>query len=88
MNGLIRIEVEQDVFDAASERAADEGMSVTSYVSQVLRRAFERAPGEESILIYDRLPGGMSGAMDRVSSESDEDHKGRSALYDGLFGQR
>ncbi len=58
MSDLARIELERDVADAAAKRAAEEGLTVTAYVSLLLRRSFERAPGEESVLAYDHVGGG------------------------------
>jgi hypothetical protein len=53
MSDLARIEIERDVADAAARRAAEEGLTVTAYISLLLRRSFERLPGEESVLVYD-----------------------------------
>jgi hypothetical protein len=88
MSGLARVELEQDVFDAATKRAAEEGLSVTSYVSRMLRRSFERAPGEETVLVYDHVETGGDAVIDRAAGETDESHERRSKLYDGLFGRR
>jgi hypothetical protein len=88
MSNLARIEIERDVADVAARRAAEEGMSVTAYISLRLRRSFERAPGEESVLVYDHVDGAGEVQIDREPSESDEIHKQRSALYDNLFRRR
>jgi len=88
MGDLARIEIESDVADVAARRAAEEGMSVTAYISLLLRRSFERAPGEESVLAYDHVDDGGEPKIDRESGESDESHKNRAALYDNLFGRR
>jgi hypothetical protein len=65
MSNLARIEIECDVADAAARRAAEEGMSVTAYISPLLQRSFERAPGEESVLAYDHLHGSGEIQIDR-----------------------
>ncbi len=88
MGDLARIEIESDVADVAARRAAEEGMSVTAYISLLLRRSFERAPGEESILAYDHVYDGGELRIDREPGESDESHKNRSTLYDNVFGRR
>jgi hypothetical protein len=88
MGDLARIEIERDVADAAARRAAEEGLTVASYISLLLRRSFERAPGEESVLVYDHV--GVDGEfhIDREPGESDESFSRRAALYDGVFGRR
>ena len=88
MSDLARVEIERDVADAAARRAAEEGMSVTAYISALLRRSFERAPGEESVLAYDHVDDAGEVRIDHEPGESDESHKKRSALYDSLFGRR
>jgi hypothetical protein len=55
MGDLARIEIERDLAGAAARRAAEEGLTVTAYISLLLRRSFERAPGEESVLVYDHV---------------------------------
>jgi hypothetical protein len=55
MSDLARIEIERDVADAAARRAAQAGLTVTAYVSLLLRRSFERTPGEERILVFDHI---------------------------------
>jgi len=83
MPGLAKVELEQDLIDVAAERAAREGMSVNSYVSQLLRRAFERDVGETSVLAYDHVDGEEAPVIDRMADES---YRRRSALYSDLFG--
>ena len=85
MSGLARIEIEQDVADAAVRRAAEQGVTVTAYVSLLLRRSFE---GEESVLVYDGVDTVGEFHLDREPDEDDESFARRSALYDGLFGRR
>jgi hypothetical protein len=46
ISDLTHIEIERDVADAAALRAAEEGLTVTAYISLLLRRSFERHPGE------------------------------------------
>jgi len=85
MSDLARIEIERDVADTAARRAAEEGLTVTAYVSLLLRRSFERAPGEESVLVYDHFEDGGKVHIDREAGEDDESYNRRSALYDSLF---
>jgi hypothetical protein len=88
MSDLARIEIEQDVADTAARRAAEEGVTVTTYLSLLLRRSFERLPGEESILVYDHVEAGSDFSIDREADEDDERYERRSALYGSLFGRR
>ncbi len=88
MSDLARVEIERDVADAAARRAAEEGLTVTAYISLLLRRSFERAPGEESVLVYDHVDDGGELHVDREPNEDDESHRRRSALYDSLFRRR
>jgi hypothetical protein len=87
MGDLTRIEIERDVAEAASRRAAEEGLTVTAYVSLLLRRSFERPPGEDSVLAYDHVGGGGDVRVDREPGEDDASYRRRSALYDSLFGR-
>jgi hypothetical protein len=88
MGDLTQVEIERDVADAAASRAAEEGLTVTAYISLLLRRSFERAPGEESVLVYDHVDDSGDFLVDRESSEDDESYRRRSALYGSLFGLR
>jgi len=88
MGDLIRIEIERDVAESATRRAAAEGLTLTAYVSLLLRRSFERAPGEESVLVYDHVEDGGEFHIDRESNEDDESYRRRRALYGSLFGRR
>jgi hypothetical protein len=88
MGKLAQIEIERDVADVAARRAAEEGLSVTAYVSLLLRRSFERAPGEQSVLAYDHVDDTGEVQINREPGESEESHKQRSALYDSLFRRR
>jgi hypothetical protein len=88
MGDLARIEIERDVADAAARRAAEEGLTLAAYVSLLLRRSLERAPGEESVLVYDHVGNESEFHIDRVEGEDDESFSRRSELYDGLFGRR
>jgi hypothetical protein len=88
MSDLARIEIERDVADAATRRAAEEGLTVTAYVSLLLRRSFERAPDEESVLVYDHVDAGGEIHIDREPDEDDESYSQRSALYGSLFDRR
>jgi len=86
MGELARIEIERDVADAAARRAAEEGLTLAEYVSLLLRRSLERAPGEESVLVYDHVGNEGEFHIDRVEGEDDESFIRRSKLYDRLFG--
>jgi len=88
MGELARVEIERDVADIAARRAAEQGMTVTAYISLLLRRSFERAPGEESVLVYDHVDGCSEFHIDRASNEDEESYRRRVALYDSLFGRR
>jgi hypothetical protein len=88
MRDLARIEIERDVADAAARRAAEEGLTVTAFVSLLLRRSFERAPGEETILVYDHVGDSGEIHIDREDDEDDESYNRRSALYGSLFDRR
>jgi hypothetical protein len=88
MSDLDRVEIERDVADAAARRAAEQGLTVTAYISLLLRRSFERAPGEESVLVYDHVDGGDEFHIDREPNEDDESYRRRMALYGSLFGRR
>ena len=88
MSDLARIEIERDVADAAARRAAEEGLTVTAYISLLLRRSFERLPGEESVLVYDHVDEDGELRVDREADEDDESYERRSALYADIFGRR
>ena len=88
MTDLARIEIDRDVADAAARRAAEEGLSVTAYISLLLRRSFERGSGNESILVYDHVQEDSEFGIDREPDEDDESYARRSALYNSLFGRR
>ena len=88
MSDLTPVEIERDVVEAAARRAAEEGVTVTAYISLLLRRSFERAPGEESVLVYDHTGPGGEFHIDRDIGEDDGNYNQRSALYDRLFGHR
>ncbi len=88
MGDLARIEIEQDVVDAAAQRAAEEGLTVTEYISLLLRRTFERVPGEESVLVYDHVDDSGEVRLEREPNEDDVSYERRVALYRGLFGRR
>ena len=88
MSDLARIEIERDVADAAARRAAEEGLTLTAYVSLLLRRSFERAPGEESVLVYDHVVDGGETHIEREPDEDDESYNRRCALYGKLLDRR
>ena len=88
MSDLARIEIERDVAEAAARRAAEEGLTVTAYVSLLLRRSFERAPGEESVLVYDHVDDRGEVHIDREPDEDDESYNRRTSLYGNLYDRR
>ncbi len=85
MSDLAAVEIERDVIDAAARRAAEEGLTVAAYITLLLRRSFERAAGEESVLVYDHVGTGDSLLIDREPHESDESYDLRTSLYNNLF---
>ena len=87
MSGLAQVEIERDVADAAERRAAEAGLTVTTYISLLLRRNFERAPDEESVLAYDHVDGAGEFHIDREPNEDDESYRRRFAQYENLFGR-
>jgi hypothetical protein len=88
MGDLARVEIERDVAEAAARRAAEQGLTVTAYISMLLRRAFERVPGEDSVLVYDHIDDGGELHIDRDGDDDDERHRRRTELYGSLFGRR
>jgi hypothetical protein len=87
MGDLTRVEIERDVLEMAAQRAAEEGLSVSAYLSQLLRRNFERSPGEESILAYDHVDSNEGFNLDREPGEDDASYARRAAFYKNLFGR-
>ena len=87
MSDLIRVEIERDVADAAARRAAQEGLTVAEYISLLLRRTFERAPGEDSVFVYDHVDAAGELSIDRDPGEDEESYRRRLALYGNLFGR-
>ena len=88
MNDLARIEIDRDIVETAALRAAEEGLTVTAYVSQLLRRSFERGSGEDSVLVYDHVEDAGEVHIDREPDEDDETYVRRTALYGNLFDRR
>jgi hypothetical protein len=88
MTDLARVEIKRDVADAAARRAAAQGLTVSAYISLLLRRSFERAPSEQSVLVYDHVDGGGEFHIDREPDEDDESYHRRLALYGDLFDRR
>lgn len=88
MSGLAQVELDRDIVDEAAERAAAQGLSVTAYLSLVLRRTFERQAGDESVLAYDHVDRPDGAPINREPDESDEDYARRSALYRSLFDRK
>jgi hypothetical protein len=88
MGELTQVEIERNVADAAARRAADEGLTVTAYISLLLRRTFERACGEENVLAYDHVDDGGTIQINREPGEDDDSYHGRAELYGSLFVNR
>ena len=84
MSEFARIEIERDVADAAARRAAQAGLTVTAYVSLLLRRSFERTPGEERVLVFDHIDKSDFG---RAADENGKGQDWRGSLY-RLFARR
>jgi hypothetical protein len=74
MTDLTRIDIERDVAEAAARRAAEEGVTVTAYISLLFRRSFERVPGEESVIVHDHVGEGGKFHIDREGDEDDESY--------------
>jgi hypothetical protein len=66
----------------------EDGLTVTAYASLLLRRRFERAVGEESVLAYDHVDNHGESHIDRDPDEGDETYRRRSTLYGSLFDRR
>jgi hypothetical protein len=88
MSDLAQIEIEHDVAEAAARRAAEEGVTVTAFISLLLRRSLERGPGEESVLVYDHVDDSGKFHIDREPDEDEESYRHRIVLYGDLFGCR
>jgi hypothetical protein len=50
MGDLAQVEIERDVADAAAQRAAEQGLTVTAYISLLLRRSLNVFPVKEACL--------------------------------------
>jgi hypothetical protein len=85
MSETAAVEIERDVVNVAAQRAAEEGLSVAAYITQLLRRNFERASGEDSVLAYDHIGTGDDLQIDREPDEDDASYERRTTLYDDLF---
>jgi hypothetical protein len=87
MSDLAQVEIERDVADAAARRAAEQGVTLAAYISSLLRRSFERASDEQSVLAYNHVDDVGDVVVDREANEDEESHRRRSALYGTLFGR-
>jgi hypothetical protein len=85
MNNVATIQIDRDVVDVAARRAAEEGLSTSDFITQLLRRSFERALGEESILVYDHSEGNEEFTLSREAGETEEEYNRRAAHFSGLF---
>jgi hypothetical protein len=81
---MVSIQLEEALVEDVRRRAASEGMTVTDLVTDVLRRALERVPQEESIIAYDRAGEG-SFEVEREPGEDNASYERRTALYRDLF---
>jgi hypothetical protein len=88
MTDLAQIEIERDLADAAARRAAKEGLTLTAYLSLLLRRTFERNPGEENVLVYNHVGDRGEFQIDPDLDENEDSLRRRSELYHNLFGRR
>ncbi|HXW27042.1 MAG TPA: hypothetical protein VEK73_20025 [Xanthobacteraceae bacterium] len=85
MSDLAAVEIERDVIDVAARRAAEEGLTVAAYITLLLRRSFERAASEESVLVYDHVTNDDELLIDREAHEDDKSYSRRTKLYSDLF---
>jgi hypothetical protein len=85
MAELASIKIDRAVAAAAANRARQQGMTTEDYVSQLLLRDMERAPGEKSILAYDLAEPESEFVLDREDGESDESYDDRSSHVSKLF---
>jgi hypothetical protein len=83
---LATVEIEQDLLDAASEKAAQQGMSAGAFISLLLRRNFERVDREDTIIAYDHSSGDHF-ALAREPNESERDYQDRADHFGRLFGR-
>jgi hypothetical protein len=86
MSDLATIEIERDLVEVASERAAKEGLSTAVFISLLLRRNFERQNSEETIIAYDHSAG-EDFVLSREPNESAEEHQERADHFGRLFGR-
>lgn len=85
MNSRARnIELDGDVIETASQRAASEGLSTGAFISDFLRRSFERSPSEESIIVHDHSDG-EDFTLAREPGESDAEYESRASHFGGIF---
>jgi hypothetical protein len=56
-------------------------------MSLLLRRRFEREPGEESVLVYDLVDEEGEIHIDREPNEDDDSYRRRTSIYGSLFGR-
>jgi plasmid stability protein len=83
---MTSIQLDDALVEAARKRAASEGVSVSALVTDVLMRALEREPSEDSIIVYDHLPPGNL-EINREPGEDDVAYAARLALYRELLGR-
>src|SRR5258707_15079230 len=84
MSDLARVEIDRDVADAAARRAEEQGLTVTAYISLLVRRSVGRAPGEVSVIVYDHVEDSGEFHIHRETDEDEERYRPRLALYDSL----
>lgn len=85
MGDLATINISQAAADAAAERAKQQGLTTEAYLSELVFRDVERAPGEQSILAYDHLEPGADFVLNREDGETDEHYQARVSHFNKLF---
>jgi len=85
MVDLATINISRAAADAAAERAKQQGLTTEDYLSQLVLRDVERAPGEKSILAYDHLEADSEFVMNREEGESDENYTDRVSHFNKFF---
>jgi hypothetical protein len=85
MGDLATINISRAAADAAAERAKQQGLTTEAYLSELVLRDVERAPGEKSILVYDHLVSGAEFVLDREEGETDEHYQARVSHFSKLF---
>jgi hypothetical protein len=84
MTDFATVNIDRAAAAAAAERARQQGLSTEEYLSDLVFRDTERAPGETSILVYDYLETEADFVLVR-EGESDESYAARASHFNKLF---